>query len=93
MTVPALRFEVEQLLRQQKMQETLFFLLTQRYEMAKVDEARDTSTFQILDYPTLPTYKSRPKRTKLAAIGLAAGLAVASLLILGPLWYRRLTSR
>src|SRR5439155_9657193 len=77
MNVPALRFEVEQLMREQKIQETVFLLMTQRYEMAKVDEARDTSTFQILDHPTLPTYRSRPKRLMVMLYGGVAGLALA----------------
>jgi capsule polysaccharide export protein KpsE/RkpR len=88
MRVPDLRYQLEQLLREQKIQETLFFLLTQRYEMAKVDEARDTSTFQILDEPTLPTMKSRPRRgtTLIATTALAAVLAAAWVLI--PAWWR-----
>jgi tyrosine-protein kinase Etk/Wzc len=89
MKVPALRFELEQLLREQKIQETVFFLMTQRYEMAKVDEARDTSTFQILDHPTLPTYRSRPARRRIALIGLVAGLALAAAWIIAPAWWRR----
>jgi capsule polysaccharide export protein KpsE/RkpR len=88
MSVPAIRYELEQLLRQQKIHETLFFMLTQRFEMAKVDEARDTSTFQILDYPTLPTYKSRPRRVRIVALGFALSLAVSCLLFLGPAWLR-----
>jgi capsule polysaccharide export protein KpsE/RkpR len=88
-SVPNLRFELEQLLRQQKIYETVFFLMTQRHEMAKVDAARDTSTFQILDYPTLPTYKSRPKKAKIALIGMLAGGMVGALVVLGPLWLRR----
>jgi uncharacterized protein involved in exopolysaccharide biosynthesis len=84
MTVPGLRFELEQLLRQQKIQETVFFLMTQRYEMAKIDEARDTSTFQILDYPTVPEYKSRPKRAKTAFLGLLVGLVAGCALVLLP---------
>lgn len=89
MKVPELRFELEQLLREQKIQETVFFLMTQRYEMAKVDEARDTSTFQILDHPTLPTYRSRPARRRIALIGLVAGLALAAAWIIVPAWWRR----
>lgn len=88
MSVPELRYQLEDLLREQKIRETVFGLMTQRYEMAKVDEARDTSTFQILDHPTLPTYKSRPKRAKIALLGLVAGLAVAMGWILLPLWWR-----
>lgn len=92
MNVPELRFELEQLMREQKIRETVFSLMTQRFEMAKVDEARDTSTFQILDQPTLPTYRSRPKRSKVALAGVAGGLAVACALILLPVWWRRRTA-
>jgi tyrosine-protein kinase Etk/Wzc len=88
MAVPDLRFQLEQLLREQKIQETVFGLMTQRYEMAKVDEARDTSTFQILDHPTLPTYRSRPKRTRIAVMGLVGGLALAAAWIVLPVWWR-----
>jgi len=89
MRVPELRFELEQLFREQKIQETVFFLMTQRFETAKVDEARDTSTFQILDQPTLPTYRSRPRRKRIAILGLMGGLAVAAASILAPAWWRR----
>ena len=93
MRVPELRFELEQLFREQKIQETVFFLMTQRYETAKVDEARDTSTFQILDSPTLPTYKSRPNRKKILAFGILGSLAFSVAWIRLPLWWRRRFSR
>lgn len=89
MRVPELRFELEQLFREQKIQETVFFLMTQRFETAKVDEARDTSTFQILDQPTLPTYRSRPRRKRIAILGLMGGLAFAAASIIVPAWWRR----
>lgn len=89
MKVPELRYELEQLLREQKIAETVFLLITQRYEMAKIEAARDTSTFQILDSPTKPTYPARPKLKKLVILGVAAGLFAAGLWILGPLWWQR----
>jgi len=92
MRVPELRFELEQLFREQKIKETVFFLMTQRHETAKVDEARDTSTFQILDSPTLPTSRSRPRRTRIAIYGVMGGLAFACALILIPAWWRRRTA-
>jgi uncharacterized protein involved in exopolysaccharide biosynthesis len=61
----------------------------QRFEMAKVDEARDTSTFQILDHPTLPTLHSRPKRLKFGLIGLVVGALLAIAMIAAPPWWRR----
>ena len=81
-TVPRLRFQLAELYRQQKIQETLFLLLTQRYEMAKVNEARDTSTFQILDHASLPTHRSRPARAELVLAGGVVGL------LLGLAWHR-----
>lgn len=89
MNVPQLRFELEQLMREQKIQETVFGLMTQRFEMARVDEARDTSSFQILDSPTLPTFRSRPRRRQILAAGIAVGLAAGAAWILVPLWWRR----
>jgi capsule polysaccharide export protein KpsE/RkpR len=89
MNVPELRFELEQLMREQKIRETVFSLMTQRHEMAKVDEARDTSTFQILDYPTLPTFRSRPNRRRIALLGMAGGALLACTMILVPVWFRQ----
>jgi capsule polysaccharide export protein KpsE/RkpR len=89
MLVPELRFELEGLLREQKIAETVFLLMTQRFEAAKIDEARDTSTFQILDYPTLPTYRSRPQRKKVVISGFLAGTACGIVLVVLPAWWRR----
>lgn len=93
MTVPALRYELEQLIREQKIDETVYFMLMQRFEMAKVDEARDTSTFQILDHPTLPTYRSRPDRKKVVGLGGFAGIVLGCAWVLAPAWWRRRATR
>lgn len=89
MNVPELRFELEALMREQKIKETAFLLLTQRYELARIEAARDTSSFQILDSPTKPTVRSRPKRRKIAMLGLFAGLALAGVWIFGPMGLER----
>jgi capsule polysaccharide export protein KpsE/RkpR len=89
MTVPGLRFELEQLLRDQKIKETVFALLTQRHEAAKVDAARDTPSFQILDYPTLPTLRSRPVRRKIAMVGGIVGVLLGVGWVVVPVWWRR----
>jgi capsule polysaccharide export protein KpsE/RkpR len=80
MSVPKLRFELEQLYRDRKIHEADLLLLMQRLEVAKVNEARDTSAFQILDHPARPTYRSRPRR----AVALLAGLLLG--LLLGIVW-------
>jgi len=88
LSVPKLRFELEQLYRDRKIREGDLLLLMQRLEMAKVNEARDTSAFQILDAPGLPTYKSRPKRGLALASGLVLGLLVGLAWVFGPTYLR-----
>ena len=87
-SIPDLRFQLDTLTREQKLQETLFFSLKQRYEMAKVDEARDTSTFQILDHASVPLHPSWPTPAKVVEIGGLAGLVFAILMVLVPIWLR-----
>jgi len=60
--VPELGVELVRLKREVEIQNTLFVFLTQQYEEAKIKEAKDTPTVQILDYPQIPQLKSAPKR-------------------------------
>jgi tyrosine-protein kinase Etk/Wzc len=87
--VPGLRYELEQLLRTQKIDETVYGMLTERLAMARVDEARDTAAFQILDAPTIPTTPSRPRRARIAGLAAVGGLAAGVLFVLAPVWWRR----
>jgi len=60
-TVPLLALDYGRLMRELKVQETLFGMLTSRYEQAKIAEARDTPTVQVLD-PAIPAeMKSKPR--------------------------------
>jgi uncharacterized protein involved in exopolysaccharide biosynthesis len=58
------RADLERLVRERRVaEETLIFAL-ERLEGARAAEARDVSTFQVLDAPPLPTRKSRPSGTQ-----------------------------
>jgi tyrosine-protein kinase Etk/Wzc len=72
--VPGLALEFGRLLRNVKIKETLFALLTEQYEHAKIQEAKDTPTIQILDVAEVPEKKSRPKR--LIILAIAGSLSV-----------------
>jgi capsule polysaccharide export protein KpsE/RkpR len=93
MRVPELRFQLEQLFREQKIKETVFFLLTQRHETARVDEARDTSTFQILDQPTLPQFRSRPRRKKVVLLSTAVALIAGCVVAFAPAFLKARTQK
>jgi len=79
LAVPALRAELERLFRDRKVAEATLIFALDRLEGARASEARDVSTFQILDPPTLATKASRPDRFRsvlaAAVLGLAAGVA------------------
>jgi uncharacterized protein involved in exopolysaccharide biosynthesis len=60
--------------RQVKYYETLFELFARQYELAKVDEAREGSTIQVIDAAMPPEEKSKPKKALIALLTtLAAG--------------------
>jgi len=77
LAVPKLRAEFENLYRDRKVSEATLIFGLERLESARADEARDTSTFLILDPPTLPTRKSRPQRTAIVMSALMLGFMLS----------------
>ncbi len=59
--VPQLALELVRLIRDVKVQETVFQLLTAQLEQAKIGEARDTPVVQVLDRAVVPDRKSKPR--------------------------------
>jgi uncharacterized protein involved in exopolysaccharide biosynthesis len=58
---PKVGLKLTRLLREVKTQETIYNLLTQQYEQAKIIEARDIPTVVVLDPASLPGKKYKPK--------------------------------
>lgn len=77
--VPGVGLQYARLLRDYKVQETLYELLTKQYEIAKISEAKNTSALQVLDEAAVPDRKSKPKR---ALIVLMATFAIGFLAVL-----------
>lgn len=62
------------LLRDVKYQEVLFELLAKQYELAKIEEAKDSAVVQVMDKAIAPDRKSKPKRGVIVMLStLAAG--------------------
>ncbi|UCE06587.1 MAG: hypothetical protein JSW07_00660 [bacterium] len=66
--VPGVGLELAKLLREVKVQETVWELLNQQFYHAKIQEARDTPTIQVLDEAVPPELRTRPKRKLLILI-------------------------
>jgi tyrosine-protein kinase Etk/Wzc len=66
--VPELGLEYVRKLRDVKYNETLFELLAKQYELARLDEGRDTGMVQVMDAAIPPDKKSKPQRLKIVLL-------------------------
>jgi len=72
-SLPPLETELARLIRELKSQETVYALLLSQYEQAKINEAKDTPTVQVLDWATVPEKKYKPNiRFNMAISGIIA---------------------
>lgn len=62
-----------------KYQETLFEMFARQYETARVDEAREGGTLQVIDVASQPEKKSAPKRSRVMMLTYAVSLGLVIL--------------
>jgi len=72
--IPNLSLQYVRLLRDAKVQQTLYELLTQQYEMARIQEAKDTPTVQVLDAATVPEQRVKPQRRQIVMLSTVTGI-------------------
>jgi len=70
-SLPLLGAKYADYYRRAKIQETVFELLTQQYELAKVQEAKETPSVKVLDPGSIPEKKSFPPRALIIFLGTA----------------------
>jgi capsule polysaccharide export protein KpsE/RkpR len=71
------------LYRESKIQETVYELLTQEYEMAKIQEAKEIPTVNVLDAALLPERTSFPPRILIMVLGTMFAFFVVSSVVIG----------
>ncbi len=81
--LPLLGATYADLFRHAKIEETVYQVLTQQYEMAKVQEAKEVPTVKVLDHGEVPARKWGPHRAILAAVGGILGLLIGCLIVIG----------
>jgi len=69
--------------RRAKIQETVYELLTEQYELAKVEEAKETPSVKVLDPGRVPERKSFPPRLLISVLGTLIALAASVVWVLG----------
>jgi uncharacterized protein involved in exopolysaccharide biosynthesis len=81
--LPLLGVTYAELYRNNKIQETVFELLTQQCELAKVQEAKETPSVKVLDSAKLPERKSFPSRLLIMVLGGFLSLMMGAVWVLG----------
>jgi tyrosine-protein kinase Etk/Wzc len=72
--VPDVALQYLRLRREVEIQNTVYTMLTNEYEKARIEEARDTPVVQVLDTADRPNLRSRPKRKIFTIVGGILGL-------------------
>jgi len=80
--LPRLAVPYADLYRRVRVQETLYELLTEQYEMARIEEAKDIPAIKVIDPPGIAEKKSSPPRLLLSLFLTALSLVCASALII-----------
>jgi capsule polysaccharide export protein KpsE/RkpR len=81
--LPILGVTWADLYRRTRVEEVVFETLTKQYEMAKVEEARETPSVKILDAAEVPEKKSFPPRLLFALLGTILAFCGACVWALG----------
>ncbi|MGH9589547.1 MAG: GumC family protein [Terracidiphilus sp.] len=81
--VPRLAVPYANLYREVQVQETVYNLLTQQYEVARIQEAKDVPVVNVIDAPGIPEKKSFPPRTVLTVAFTFFALIFAFFALLG----------
>ena len=79
--VPGVGLEYSRKLRELKTQEAIFEQLTKQYEVVKINEAKDSSSLQILDEAVVPVNKSKPRRSIIVILAAACSLFASIVLV------------
>lgn len=81
--LPLLGVQYADLLRTTKVQEAVFEVLTQEYELARVQEAKEVPSVKVLDAPNIAERKSFPPRRVITIVGTLLSFIGAMLWIIG----------
>jgi uncharacterized protein involved in exopolysaccharide biosynthesis len=75
--MPEVGLEYVRRLRDVKYNEAMFEILAKQFEIAKLDEAKESGLLQVVDKAVEPDHKSKPKRAMMVVLGAVIGGFIA----------------
>lgn len=90
--LPLLGVQWADLYRQTKINETVFELLRQKYELARIQEAKEIPTIKVLDPPLVPEKKKSPHRILIILFGTLLAFASGCTWIVATSFWNEMSS-
>lgn len=82
MESPQLQLEIERLMREVEIQTQVYITLQQQYELARIEEVKETPSVVILDAGKPAVEKNRPRRGIIMVFSLFCGVIISVLVVL-----------
>jgi capsule polysaccharide export protein KpsE/RkpR len=79
---PGLEKQLADLTTDVEIKRTVYVVLSEQYEQARIEELKTSSTLQVLDWARPPDVRSKPKRKVIVSMSTVAALLIASALVL-----------
>jgi capsule polysaccharide export protein KpsE/RkpR len=85
--LPQLGIQWANLYRNVRIHETVFDLLSEEYEMARIEEAKSIPTIGVIDFPGYPERRTGPHRTLIVLISTALSFVLTAVILLMRRWW------
>lgn len=89
-TLPILGYRYSDLYRQTKIQEAIYEFLTQQYEAAKIEEAKELPSVRVMDPAVPPEKKSGPHRIVIWICSVMGAMVLTTCWVLGKNSWQRI---
>ena len=81
-SAPEMERRLAGLMMEVEIKGTVFKVLSEQYEQARIEEMRDTPTIQVLDWAGEPMFRSKPRRKVIVLVSTVAAFLLASIIVL-----------
>jgi uncharacterized protein involved in exopolysaccharide biosynthesis len=78
---PQLELALGRLMRNVEVNQQVYITLKQQYELAKIDELKETPIINILDKGDAPTLRAKPRRTLIVLLAMLASIFLGSYIV------------
>ena len=80
--IPAIKLDLERLMREKAIQQEIFKVLAKESELAKIEASKDQEIIEVIEWAHTPERKSKPKRALICIVATLAAFFLACFYVL-----------